>query len=167
MEKYQTFAPRFFASIIDSLVFLPLIFVNSMVFANTSPGVILYLWLLVLNLANPLYAILMHGYYGQTLGKMAFKVKVVTLLENPITIQHAVMRSLPQIIFSTAVLLASVSATAQNQETGYFTVSSVAGVITILLVFWFIADIITFFSVEHFRALHDVIAKTVVIKTNV
>ena len=167
MEKYRTFVPRFFALIIDGTIVLPLILINTFILASETSRPILYLWLLVMNLTNPLYTILMHGFYGQTLGKMAVKVKVVTLSENPITMNHAVMRSLPQIIFSTATLFMSASNIAQHQETGYLNVGSIAGIITFISVFWGIADVIVFFSVENFRALHDVIAKTVVIKTNI
>ncbi len=104
MEKYQTFTPRLFALIIDALIFLPLSFLDNLIKeANLLPA-IFALWLLVSSAAHPLYSILMHGIYGQTLGKMAMKVKVVDAFEKPITFHHAVLRELPYLSFNFSLI---------------------------------------------------------------
>ena len=164
--KYETAKPRFLALFIDSLVFLPLTILSYAVGDSNLPLVIFYLWVLVVNLAYPFYTILMHARYGQTLGKMVAKVKVVDLNDNPITIQHAVMRELPQIIFNSSLIFVSLPNTVQAQDASYFSISSVTSIIGFSVIFWSISDILVFLFNDKRRALHDFIAKTVVIRLN-
>lgn len=152
MEKYQTFGPRFVAAIVDGLIFLPLAVVNYFVIGLKPSPVMAQLWVLATTLLPLLYTIILHGLYGQTLGKMATKVKVVSVNENPITLHHAVLRSLPQIFFSFMMI--------------FF--SAADGILLSLMTgayfLWSILDIIVFFVNDKRRALHDLIAGTVVIK---
>ena len=165
MENYRTFLPRVIAVIIDSLVFLPLAIINYPISGLELPPSIFYLWFLIMNLAHPFYTVLMHGYYGQTLGKMVLKVKVVDLQENPITFNQAVVRSLPEIIFNSSVVFIAMSQTGTDNAS-FLPVSSVAAALTILSIIWGIADIAVFVLNEKNCALHDFIAGTVVVKSN-
>lgn len=152
-DKYQTFGPRFLASIVDGLIFLPLGLVNMAVVRLEVSPAIHYLWVLLMTIAPLCYTVILHALYGQTLGKMAGKVKVVDLNENPITFHHAVLRSLPQIFFSFAMIFFS-----SQFDSNLLTVT------IILYSIWSILDIIVFFVSDKRRALHDFVAGTVVIK---
>lgn len=165
MEKYQTFGPRFVAQIVDTLVFLPLGVVNYAVSSLDLPPAAWYLWLLIFNLAFPFYTIFMHARDGQTFGKMAVKVKVITSSENPITLHHAVVRSLPQIIFNSSLIFVSMSQTAQTDEASYFSIDSIAAFVSVLMILWSVANIAVFLFNDKRRALHDFVAGTVVVKT--
>lgn len=166
MEKYQTFTPRLFALIIDGLIFLPLYFLDNVIKEASLSPVIFSLWLLILNIAHPLYSILLHGVYGQTLGKMVAKVKVVDAFENPITFHHAVLRELPYLSFNFSLIFFTMQQTPNVEQPNLFTPDSVADIILFLMVGWTFVDIAVFFISDKCRALHDFIAGTVVIKTN-
>jgi uncharacterized RDD family membrane protein YckC len=166
MEKYQTFMPRVGALIIDSLVFVPLTIINYPISGLELPPAVFYLWLLTMNLAHPFYTVLMHGYYGQTLGKMVLKVKVVDLQENPITFNQAVIRSLPWIIFSSSVVFIAMSQTGADDNISFFSMSFITIIVTVSSIIWKIADIAVFILNEKNCALHDFIAGTVVVKLN-
>ena len=166
MEKYQTLMPRLFALIIDALIFLPLSFLDIWIKeANLFP-VMFSVWLLVMNMVHPVYSILMHGFYGQTLGKMAMKIKVVDTYEKPITFHHAVLRELPQLSFNFSLMFFAMQRNSNVTETSDFFSYSAENIILFLMLGWSIADIAVFLVNDKHRALHDFIAGTVVIKTN-
>ena len=168
MKKYQTFTPRLFALIIDVLIFLPLNLLDSFFMKEASSlPVLLSLWLLVFNMAYPVYVILMHGFFGQTLGKMALKVKVVDTFEKPITFHHSILRELPSLAFNFSLMFFAMSQSFNPVENSGFASSAGYNTIIILVLVWSIADIAVFLFNDKRRSLHDFIAGTIVIRTNV
>ena len=167
MGKYQTFTPRFFALIIDALIFLPLSLLDNLIISvsDLSP-VIFSFWLLAFNMAHPVYSILMHGFYGQTLGKMALKVKVVDAFEKPISFHHAVLRELPYIAFSFSLIFFATPQVSGVVEVSDFLPYTAESIIIFLMLIWGIADVAVFLVNSKRRALHDFIAGTVVVRTN-
>lgn len=166
MEKYQTFTPRLFALIIDALIFLPLYFLDDFVKEAGFLPAVFALWLLLSNAAQPVYSILMHGIYGQTLGKMLMKVKVVDAFEKPITFHHAVLRELPYLSFNFSLTFFTMSQSFNAVDIPGF-VPPAGDIILFLMIVWSIADIAVFLVSDKRRSLHDFIAGTVVIRTNV
>jgi uncharacterized RDD family membrane protein YckC len=93
MQKYQTFSKRFWASILDSLLIaIPMGLMDSLFGSVGLSKSLLIIWAIVSYLAYNVYTILMHGIYGQTLGKMVTKVKVVDITESPMTMRQSVLR---------------------------------------------------------------------------
>lgn len=163
MEKYKTVGHRFIASIIDSLLIFPFILLTSFLtpLLDFSP----VLMTISANLAGMLsvfYKILMHGYYGQTLGKMAVKVKVLDSSERPIVFGQAALRSLPQII----VLFFALTFSPHSPFDESHPWGTVAVLFWGIYVIYEIFNVAVFFIDEKHRALHDFIGGTVVIKTN-
>lgn len=153
-DKYQTTGPRIIALVVDGLILLPLSIINIFIVnLNLSP-IFTYSWVFIMTLAPSLYTIILHTLYGQTFGKMAAKVKVVDVNENPIMLYHAVLRSLPQIFFSFAVIFFSKS----NDDFQML--------ITVLYAIWTVLNIIVFFVNDKRRALHDFVAGTIVVRLN-
>lgn len=105
--KYKTFWPRFWTGWIDSLVFMPIAVINHFIWKSYDqlPIVVVTLWYLVHSLSGYAYIILMHGKYGQTLGKMATHVKVLDLSENRLTFSQAIKRDIIPLAF-TVILIA-------------------------------------------------------------
>ena len=165
MEKYRTFLPRVVALIIDNLVFLPLMLINYLI-SGLEPTLVLYLWLLIASLAHPFYTFLMHGFYGQTLGKMAMNVKVVNTAEHSINFHQAVLRSMPEIIFNSGAVFFVVLETADEKGSFDSLLGLVFTIVLFLTIIWGIADIFVFIIDEKHRALHDFITGTVVIELN-
>ena len=104
----------------------------------------------------------MTGKYGQTVGKWACRVKVLDVSEQKLSMKHAVLRSVPLLISLVAwpILLAG-PAVVTNGHT------SLASGIRILLAVqlgWFFLEFVTMLSNAKRRAIHDFIARSVVVR---
>lgn len=155
--------PRFQALILDSILLLPLsIFDQLLHGADFSPAAKLVL-LFTLNLAGTIYFIAMHTIFGQTVGKMLMKVKVLDAsAEAPVKFYQACLRDLPQILFvvGSFVFLNPLASDEINSP------EYVKNPFVILMILWGFADIASVFTNEKRRALHDYIGGTVVVRAN-
>ena len=167
-DKYHTFWPRFFAPYVDGLVTIPIIWViHILVFNFELPSVLVFLLSVIVVTIGYVYNIYFHGKYGQTIGKMACKVKVVNAsTEEAISFKHALLRdSIPLFLTLTLFAINPYSPFApleQRQESidsNYW--------ITKIPMIWFWAEVITMLTNDRRRAIHDFIAGTVVIRTNI
>ena len=165
MEKYETFWRRFGALLLDSIVLwifnflltLGLVYINEseLRFIIASAAV---------SLVYPLYFILLHTYNGgQTLGKMATRVKVMDDSETPLNFGQAVIRSLPQLIPALFVVTLLTRSEAALDEMN----TIISGVLSGVATLFGIADIVVCLVNQKNRALHDFIAGTIVVKTDV
>lgn len=129
---------------------------------------------IVENLAWLIYTVVMHGRYGQTIGKIVTKVRVVDFrTEGKISFRQAWLREGIPVILSLgmvgyevyAILTWSASPVAIDNDDGlaagksFWLLSSIPGL-------WFLAEVLTMLTNDKRRALHDFIAGTVVIRTN-
>ena len=165
MDKYQTIGSRFGALIIDSLVLIPISIASQLlaVFFSNNQNFI-YATQFFTTFLTTAYYVIMHARNGQTLGKLACKVKVVNLEEEDITLQQSIIRSLPQIIqLLMLALVPAIMKSPDNQINQFFLLYGV-GFYGVFLIVWSLADIIVAFSSEKHRALHDFIAGTIVVK---
>src|SRR5688500_11811967 len=99
LDKYQTIASRIVALIVDSIVLIPLWVLSSLI--NSAAGSTSLSTFIVSTLSSftaVFYVILMHAFFGQTLGKILMKIKVVDISEVSVNLGQAAMRSLPQLI---------------------------------------------------------------------
>lgn len=163
MNKFQTLGKRFWASILDSLILMPVNWAVSfalMVFGGTQKTFMISTALV--GLISVIYYVFMHSRYGQTLGKMALKVKVLDDSDGAINLGQAILRSLHQII---PVMFAFVSITADqsNDDSAALWTS----MIYITIGVFGIADAIVWLVNDKHRALHDFIAGTIVVRTDV
>jgi uncharacterized RDD family membrane protein YckC len=165
MNKYQTFLPRFGALLIDTFIMLPLGIFDDWFHQAEFPHLFFYVWIPLSSLVFPVYTITMHGLYGQTLGKMWFNVKVTDANEEPIKFAQAVWRDVPQLIFSAASIFIGIAALSIDAES--MSLKYAYGIYAFVATIWVAADILVFFNNEKRRALHDYIAGTVVVRTNV
>jgi uncharacterized RDD family membrane protein YckC len=165
MERYQTFFPRLVALLIDGFIMLPLGILDSWFRQAEFPPLFFYLWIPVSSLVSPIYIIVMHGLYGQTLGKMAMNVKVLDISEEPLKFRQAIIREAPQLAFNLGVVYLLIAFFPQNFNAE--NVQTPFSVFATLSAVWGLADILTFLFSAKRRALHDLLAGTVVVKTNV
>src|SRR3982750_4371118 len=98
MNKYKTFAPRFLALILDTVLLLPLAIAADALTESAFSENQQNIFLAALNLVNVVYFVVLHGLYGQTAGKYLTGVKVVRVDDSPISFVQACVRNLPQII---------------------------------------------------------------------
>jgi uncharacterized RDD family membrane protein YckC len=174
-KRYSTFGPRFWAGSVDSCVLWPIGFIVYVLLRLDTPRVLAASLVTVQSLAWLVYTVVMHARYGQTVGKMATKVRVVdTKTEGSISWRQAWLRegipmvlSLGLVVYEAYTILGgSLSGKAVAQG-----VASVPGrmfwIATALPALWYLAEVLTMLTNDKRRALHDFIAGTVVIRTNI
>jgi uncharacterized RDD family membrane protein YckC len=167
MDKYHTFRPRFSAGVIDGLVFLPMSLLDPYLSSPLRGRGILILWALISYSAPCLYSVLLHARYGQTLGKRAMHVKVMDVSEERIpSIRQAFLRDIGNIVFTTLslvyfiyIVLANTSVTGTEEVTNL-----PVEILAFSSLGWFLLEVTTMFTNSKRRAIHDLIAGTVVVR---
>ena len=179
-KQYLTFWPRLWAGFVDSLVLWPLAFVFTLTLQLDIP-----LWLSIIvwflqSLIWVAYSVYMHGKYGQTIGKIVTKVKIIDAkTHNPVSFRHAIVRdSIPILIiiilevywvYHLATGTISIDTLTNGESWTGTNHESWLGAGWFLLIFagWYLAEIITMLTNDKRRALHDFLAGTVVVRTNI
>lgn len=168
---YAGFWSRLVANLVDALAMLPLSYA---VYGSRSQQAYV-LGSVPLAIISIAYPIVMHARYGQTLGKMVARIRVVTVEGEPIGLRHALARSsvdlaltlVAQVAWFSTVPLVPAAAwnlgfqqlweTIRGLEPAWGRWASVLGTL------WFNSEIIVMLSNRKRRALHDFIAGTVVV----
>lgn len=102
--RFAGLGVRIGASLIDSVVMLPLMglnYYNIIDFKNLSLA-------LLLALLSAAYKPFMEYYYSATVGKMALKIKVVDYQLQPISLEQALIRYLPWVLSIAVNILATI-----------------------------------------------------------
>jgi uncharacterized RDD family membrane protein YckC len=165
--KYSTFWRRFWAGMVDSLVFLPWMFFSDWIYARANSVPWLVFYFIVDSCIFVAYSILMHGRYGQTLGKMVCRVIVTDVTETPLSMRQAVLRD----IFNLAFIPVSLAVGLPGILRGEQPFTPVDGDTSGLWIFGsfgvilFLVELVTMLTNSKRRALHDFIAGSVVIRT--
>jgi uncharacterized RDD family membrane protein YckC len=165
MEKYHTATRRFWAGFVDGLVFMPLGWLDSWVLGANRPAAVLIAWMLFSYPAYWMYSVLMHGFYGQTLGKKALGVKVLDVSESPISMRQAFLRDSIYIAINTMALIISIYLVLSGSRRDSESLSIADMALGIGALLWFVAEILTCLMNQKRRAVHDFIAGTVVVKS--
>ena len=163
MEIYKTFWRRLGALIIDGLLFVPLTGLTFFLMWR-GLGFGTYLVLTLLSTAGyATYFILMHGRSGQTLGKMATGVKVITIDDQPLTYGGAALRYLPFILVGIITALPMFFYLAKAGEVSFQTITQAPRWSNWLNWIWMLAQLITLLTNPMRRAIHDFLAGTKVV----
>jgi uncharacterized RDD family membrane protein YckC len=161
--KYLTFGPRFWAPMVDACVLWPAaVFLAVVASLSLSPpiaalvrAVDVIVWFV--------YSVAMHAKYGQTYGKMVCGIKVLDYrTERPITVGQALRRDGIPVILYLMLLAYGVMVSVSR---GLPSIAAWAVLMSLPLL-WFLAEILTMFTNDKRRALHDWVAGTVVVRTN-
>ena len=164
-KQYLTFWPRFWASFVDSLVVWPLHIILDFI---QKPDSSVWLLLTVSSLRSLLwiiYSIYLHGTYGQTIGKMVTRVKIVDAeTHSSISFRHAIMRDSVPTLFIIAFTV---------YQAYYFAIGTMSvpsrglALFNSIFLLWYAVELLTMLTNEKRRALHDFIASTLVVRTNI
>ncbi len=165
-EKYETNWRRFWAALIDGFVFLPLLPLNEMIVQHQSPGFLLLLWSGFFAFLPHVYRILLHYKFGQTFGKMIMKVKIVDFdSERFITPRQTVLRDIIPVFLALLLLVSEAMYLIEGQDID--TANTIAFFANYSFAVWTTAEIISIFTNTKRRMIHDFIAGTVVVETNI
>jgi uncharacterized RDD family membrane protein YckC len=161
--KYKTFWPRFWAGFIDGVIFMPISFFSQWLFGLELNGVFNFIYYaLIHTLSYYFYSIYMHGQFGQTIGKMALKIKVTKVNGQPLTFKRAFYRD--AVIIGTSVVLMFIQASPILEGVNPLLVveNQAFNVLVWVHFSWLIIEFVTMLTNNKRRAVHDYIAGSVV-----
>ena len=172
--RYSTFGPRFWTGFVDSCVLWPIGFVTATLLSFNVTRAVAALLIVVESLTWLVYTVVMHARYGQTVGKMVTKVRVVDLrTEGKISWSQAWLRegipmlvSLGFLCYEIFAVLTRDLAPSDIANGQAFVANKAFWLLTVLPGLWFLAEVLTMLTNQKRRALHDFIAGTVVVRTN-
>lgn len=162
ITKYNTTGRRFWAGFIDALIILSLNAILVHLFFNNNSIFSQFVCIIYYNFFAVAYTILLHGFYGQTIGKRVMKVTVLDITEKKITMKQACWRETFYIFTSLIYLPINMyflfSEAVINEQFSTF-----LDVLNNSHLIWFAIEIVSCLTNEKRRAIHDYIAGTVVI----
>lgn len=164
INKYKTLSKRFWANVLDGLIFLPFGFFDEWILSEEFWLPVQLSWLVISYQLGWLYSVLMHFYRGQTIGKMATGIKVLDLTESQITLKQAFLREVVVIVICAVALPVELYLTLSGVGRDARVFDSFFTVFGLLVLGWFLAEIISCLTNEKRRAIHDYIAGTVVVR---
>ena len=164
-EKYRTGLKRIGASILDGFVFMPLLFLEQWIYKNTSNIFILFAWATFVGFAPLFYSVILHYKTGKTYGKWVAGVEVLDISETrKLTFLQSVYRDSFYLLIAIAgtvyygFLLAH-SESAEDVLSDYSSFSNNP------VLWWTLLELITMLTNNKRRAVHDFLAKSVVVRT--
>ena len=175
-ERYSTFGPRFWTGSVDSCVLWPVGLITAALLSLNIPRGVAGLLFIIQSLAWLLYTVVMHARYGQTVGKMVTKVRVVDFrTEGRISWRQAWLREGVPMVLSLGflgwvdflILSGGLNPKALANGEASLAVRNGFWLLTALPASWFLAEVLTMLTNSKRRALHDFIAGTVVVRTNI
>jgi uncharacterized RDD family membrane protein YckC len=164
---------RIMASLIDVCVFLPLFLLDQTIRAIIEKQWMLFFYFLVSWQLGWLYNALLHGYRGQTLGKMHKKIQVVRASDGgTINYRRALVRESPYIVLvliNTGIcIMAQVAWYGGWYTEEHFSLASKAYLIIACASFlWVVVEWVTMSLHPQRRAIHDLIAGTMVVRKQI
>jgi uncharacterized RDD family membrane protein YckC len=160
---YRTFWPRFWAGVVDGIVFIPINFIDSWVYSHVRWNGALVIWFVFASSLPYLYNVLMHGKYGQTVGKMATKVKVVDVSLAKLSMRQAFLRDSVYIALTTVGIIIGIPGVIDGGNPTHNPNTVSAWILVYASLAWFVLELVTMLTNSKRRALHDFIAGSVVV----
>ncbi len=169
-KKFRTFWRRVWAGAIDSMVFWPLFLIHNRIWTTLKDyPVLLLFWFILSSIAIHIYDIVLHGLFGQTLGKMAVNVKVINVTGDKLSMSQAFRRDMVPLLFFALSLAFDAPKILHGiyPQNPAFVKFDFAFFLTFFTgMGWFFAEVVTMLTNKRRRAIHDYIAGSVVVKTD-
>jgi uncharacterized RDD family membrane protein YckC len=166
VSRYKTFWWRVLAGYIDGIVFAPIQIVDHYAnFAGRSRPVLIA-WMVFSFVAPWLYSVVMHACYGQTLGKMVARVKVLDVSEERLpSLEQAYLRDIGSLVLGVFAMAYLIHLVVLGVYDPNAEIEGIPGdIISWSFSGWFFLEIFTMWTNDKRRALHDYIAGTVVVR---
>lgn len=173
--RYAGFGSRLVANLVDFVVFVPLMVVDWMLSASRAGSMVSCALLQIIAIAYP---VAMHARWGQTLGKMVARIRVVKLSGDPLSTREAALRSSVDIGLGLAVTASALFAMTRLPESAWtddwlLVQTMLRGLepswgpwAAVALQVWAWGELIALLSNRRRRAIHDFIAGTVVVESS-
>jgi len=164
-EKYRTGGKRILAAIVDGIVFMPFLLVDRFLLGPTSNQFLLVGWGIFTIFIPIFYSIIAHYSYGKTIGKWVVGVKVLDVSEQRnISIFQSFLRDGVYLLVQFSALVYYAIRVYRSGEVQYL-LSDFNGFATIPVFFWTLIELVTMLTNSKRRAVHDYIARSVVVRS--
>ena len=164
-EKYRTGLKRLWAAIVDGIVFMPFLLVDRFLLSPTTNKNILIGWQTFTIFIPIFYSIISHYKYGQTIGKWVAGIKVLDIGETRnITLKQSFLRDGVYLLVELVGLFYYCFLTFKTGEKQYLLNDFTDFASTPFFV-WTLLELVTMLTNSKRRAIHDFIAKSVVVRT--
>ena len=166
MNRYKTSWPRLGAAIVDAFVFVPIGLIDSMLLSPSNPAGVIICWAAVSYSSYWLYSTILHARFGQTVGKKLLRIKVLDLNEERLpSFRQAFLRDIGIVTVNTLSVAYLAYLVLKGEYTpGSEFESSIGSILVWAGSAWLLIELLTMFTNEKRRALHDYIASTVVVR---
>jgi len=164
---YRTFWPRFWAGFVDALVLSPLAALDYWFQKHLPSSGLQAAWFACHAMVFPVYDIYMHGRFGQTVGKRWLRVKVIDVSGAPLTMRQAFLREAINLPFLLWSVIATVSFILHGGDPTDFMTPARNGPPEGLTFGLFALELLSTLGSSQRRALHDLVAGSVVIRVGV
>jgi uncharacterized RDD family membrane protein YckC len=163
--KYSTGLKRFWAAIIDGIIFLPLILLGNWIFKIPRNIYIEFTWTAFLIFASALYVTILHYKFGQTYGKWVVGIQVMDVSETrKLTLRQAVLRDIFEWILALIGTLYYGYLVLRN-NTEHSLITDYAEFSNNPFWIWTLIELVSMLTNRKRSALHDFIAGSVVVRT--
>lgn len=154
--RYSTFWGRLLANIVDAVLLGLGFWLIGGALGGASAGILGLTWDFFGEVAGYLYAILLHGSFGTTVGKKLMGLKIIDASETKeITFLQAVIRdSFPIVLVAGFFLIDAFRIPGHNAQLVMANIGAA----------WFLLEILSVLFNKRRRAVHDLLAGTVVVK---
>ncbi|WP_038169076.1 RDD family protein [Verrucomicrobium sp. BvORR106] len=164
--KYHTFWPRLWALVLDALIVLPAISLGEYLMRPERGLSSVISGLALTSVLPVLYRTLMHARFGQTIGKMVARVKILDASESKgPSFGQCLLRDLPEYLVTTLtayhVIELCRGGIYQPEQPDR---STFAQALDLSYITWWFAEAMVLSANFRRRALHDWLAGTVVVK---
>jgi uncharacterized RDD family membrane protein YckC len=164
-EKYRNGLKRIWAAIVDVIVFLPLLLVEQWIFRTTQSATLILSWLILTAFLPIIYSIILHYKYGQTIGKWVVGVRLIDINgTRKISFKQSVLRDILYLTVEVIGLFYFLFLMSQASDPKYL-FNDYNNFSEAPLFIWTLLELISMLTNSKRRALHDFLAKTVVVRT--
>ncbi|MEZ8194530.1 RDD family protein [Vibrio cortegadensis] len=165
MDRYSNFWRRTFAFFIDGLVLLPFEWIGDYILSSGANPFGVLFWGIFYSTLGVAYYVILHALFGQTVGKWILKIKVLDLSEERIlTFRQSLMRDIAPLIMLPFYFYfyTQIAFNGQSPESlGTQPLPHFVGLVTLT---WGVIEILSMLSNAKQRAIHDFIARSVIVK---
>ncbi len=163
--KYHTGFNRLVAALIDGVVLNIICFICIWLVEYTQNQILIIIFMVIYVFIPIFYSVYLHALYGQTLGKIATKIKVIDFSElRNISLNQAILRDLFYIIITIGSLIYIFFKKNYQPFNAKSIIDEFENYGATITLFWVGLELLTMMTNYKKRAVHDYIANTVVIR---
>jgi uncharacterized RDD family membrane protein YckC len=164
MVRYETGWKRFWAAIVDMIVFMPFLLISKWMVQSGYDASLFMAWTIFTTLVPIAYSVLLHYKYGQTIGKWVTGIKVIDVSETRlISLRQSLMRESFYLGIELIALFYFLFLVFQVGDINYI-IEDYRSFTDLPYFLWLLLELVSMLTNKKRRAVHDFLAKSVVVR---